>query len=91
MRDLYIISMVDSSTIEPSLDNISVIYEFSDVFSDEIPNMPPLREVDFSFGFMSSIAPISKALYHMATTELKELKSQLQELSDEYIRPSTSP
>jgi len=77
---------------KPSLEDIPVVKEFSDVFSDEIPGMPPLREVEFCVDLTPEAAPISRAPYHIAPVELKELKTQLQELLEKgYIRPSTSP
>ena len=54
--------------------------------------MPPLREVEFCIDLTAGATPISKAPYRMALTELKELKTQLEELLEiGYIRPSTSP
>ena len=54
--------------------------EFSDVFPNEIPGMPPLREVEFCIDLTPGATPISKAPYQMALAELKELKTQLEEL-----------
>jgi hypothetical protein len=59
---------------------------------DEIPELPPRREIDFSIDLLLGSTPISKAPYQMTLPELTELKIQLQELLDkEYIRPSVSP
>ena len=66
--------------------------EYLDVFLDELPRLPPPREIDFAIELESSTTPISRAPYRMAPAELKELKVQLQELLDKgFIRPSTSP
>nr|GFD62624.1 uncharacterized protein [Tanacetum cinerariifolium] len=54
--------------------------EFPDVFPDELPGIPPVREVEFSIELIPRVEPISKAHYRMAPIELKELKDQLQEL-----------
>ena len=54
--------------------------------------MPPNREIEFSIDLLPGAAPISRAPYRMAPTELKELKEQLVELLDKgFIRPSASP
>nr|GFD63372.1 uncharacterized protein [Tanacetum cinerariifolium] len=53
--------------------------EFPDVFPDELPGIPPVREVEFNIELFSGSEPISKAPYRMAPIELKELKDQLQE------------
>ena len=48
-----------------------------DVFPDELPGLPPLREVEFSIDLVPGASPISKAPYRMAPVELEELKKQL--------------
>ena len=78
--------------IGPSLEDIPVVKEFPDVFPDEIPGMSPLREVEFCIDLTPGATSISKVPYRMAPAELKELKTQLEELLEKgYIRPSTSP
>lgn len=80
----------DSDT--PSIDNIPVVKELIDVFPDDLPGLPPDREIEFEINVVPGAEPISKAPYRMAPAELKELKSQLQELIDKkFIRPSVSP
>ena len=68
-----------------------MIKEFSDVFLEELPGLPPEREVDMSIEIVQGTTPISRASYCMALTKLKELKTQLQELLDKgFVRPSVS-
>ena len=62
--------------------NFPVIREFPDVFPEELPRVPPEREVDLSIQIVQGTTPISRAPYRMAPIELKELKTQLQELLD---------
>jgi hypothetical protein len=57
-----------------------ILQEFKDVFLDEIPGLPPKRDIEFSIDLMPGAAPISKSPYRMSTPELMELKMQLQEL-----------
>ena len=74
------------------VEKIPVVREFPDVFLEELPGIPLEREVDLSIEIVLGIVPMSRAPYRMAPTELKELKSQLQELLDKgFIRPSVSP
>ena len=62
------------------------------MFPEELPGLPPERKVDLSIEIVQWMTPISKAPYHMAPTELKELKTQLRELlNKEFIRSSVSP
>nr|GEY67495.1 putative nucleotidyltransferase, ribonuclease H [Tanacetum cinerariifolium] len=68
------------------------LLKFPDVFPDELPGIPPVREVDFNVELIPGAEPISKAPYRMAPVELKDLKDQLQELLERgFIRPSVSP
>ena len=63
-----------------------------DVFPDELPGLPPHRDVDFGVELHPGISPISMISHRMAPVELQELRVQLQELLDKgFIRPSTSP
>jgi hypothetical protein len=79
-------------TIISSLDEIPVLREYSGVFPDELPGMPPDRDVEFVIELQPGTAPISMRPYRMPPKELAELKAQLQELLDKgYIRPSSSP
>jgi hypothetical protein len=69
-----------------------VVREFADVFPDELPGMPPDRDVEIVIELQPGTTPISKRSYRMPPKELVELKTQLQELLDKgYIRPSSSP
>ena len=82
---------VDVRGKEKTLVNVPIVNEFSDVFSNDLPRIPPSRVVDFVIELESGTGPISKAPYRMALAELKELKAQLQDLLDKgFIRPSVS-
>ena len=75
---------------DPSL--VRVILDYRDVFPDELPQLPPIRETKFSIDLLLETTPISKAPYRMAPAELQELKIQLKEMLDKgFIRPSVSP
>jgi hypothetical protein len=72
--------------------DIHVIREFSDIFPDDLPGMPPERAIEFKIELQPGTAPIAKAPYKISHVELKELKIQLQCLLDKgYIHPSISP
>jgi hypothetical protein len=72
--------------------SIPVVREFSDVFLKKLPGLPPEREVEVSIHTLPGQSPIAQVPYRMASTELAELKIQLQELLEkEFIRPSNSP
>jgi len=68
------------------------VCELRDVFLEELPGLPPQREIDFEIELIPLCKPISKAPYQMIPTELKELKIQLKDLLQKgFIRPSISP
>ncbi|XP_074291332.1 uncharacterized protein LOC141618117 [Silene latifolia] len=70
-------------------EEIPVVSEFRDVFPDEIPGLPPKRDVNFNIEMKPGTRPISKARYRIGP---KELKKQFEELLDKgYVRPSVSP
>jgi hypothetical protein len=69
-----------------------VLHEYADIFPDDLPGMPPDRDIEFVIELQPGTAPIFKRPYRMPPKELAELKIQLQELLEKgYIRPSVSP
>ena len=69
-----------------------VVYEYEEVFSEELPRLPPPRDVDFRIELHPGTSPISRTPHRMAPVELQELKVQIQELLGKgFIKPSTSP
>jgi hypothetical protein len=78
--------------MESPVKKIPVVCEYADVFPNELPGMPPDRDIEFAIELQPGTTPISKRPYRMPPAELAELKKQLQELLDKgFIRPSTSP
>ncbi|GAU44000.1 hypothetical protein TSUD_91790 [Trifolium subterraneum] len=78
------------SSLSPS--DIPIVREYLDVFPEEINSLPPEREIEFSIDLVPGSQPISIAPYRMSPLELRELKSQLEDLLQKhFIRPSVSP
>ena len=90
---LYVAHILEPTGDEtPRLEDYRVLQEFKDVFPDEIPGIPPKRDINFTIELVLGVAPVSKTPYRMSTPEMLELKMQLQELLEKkYIRPSVSP
>jgi hypothetical protein len=79
-------------TVTQNLKDIPVACEFPDVFPEDLPGMPPDRDVEFVIELQPGTTPISRRPYKMTPKELAELKVQLNELLDKgYIRPSFLP
>ncbi|XP_076902918.1 uncharacterized protein LOC143557825 [Bidens hawaiensis] len=74
------------------MEEVLIVSEFKNVFPDELPGIPPDREVGFRIDLVPGTASIAKSSYRLAPTEMKELKRQLDELLEKgFIRPSSSP
>ena len=74
------------------LDLPRVVCEYVDVFPDELPGLPPHRDVDFGIELHPGTSTISMTQHRMAPVELQELRVQLQGLLDKgFMKPSTSP
>ncbi|GKC84356.1 putative reverse transcriptase domain-containing protein [Tanacetum coccineum] len=72
--------------------HVPVIRDFPEVFPEELPGLPPPRQVEFQIDLVPGAAPVACALYRLAPSEMKELSVQLQELLEKgFIRPSSSP
>ncbi|GJY20257.1 putative reverse transcriptase domain-containing protein [Tanacetum coccineum] len=88
----FLANIHDTTSDVSSIHDQPIVSEFQDVFPEELPGIPPIRDVEFNIELIPGAEPISKAPYRMAPIELKELKDQLQELLERgFIRPSVSP
>ena len=87
-----ILAHTEKKCIEEQIKSISIMDEYADVFPNEIPKLPPSRDIDFSIDLILGVGPVSVAPYRMAPTELEELKKQIEDLLEKkFIRPSASP
>nr|GEX61357.1 putative reverse transcriptase domain-containing protein [Tanacetum cinerariifolium] len=74
------------------LKDIPVVREFPDVFLEDLPGLPPSREIEFRIDLIHGAMLVAKSPYRLAPTEMQELTNQLKELQDKgFIRPSSSP
>lgn len=72
--------------------DLPVVCNFPDVFPDDISDLPPEHEIEFSFDVVPGTNPVSMAPYRMSSSELGELKKQLEEFPEKnFVRPSVSP
>ncbi|XP_070002269.1 uncharacterized protein [Nicotiana sylvestris] len=84
----HLVRVQDAEAKPPTLQLVLVIKEFLDVFSDELPGIPPKREIEFAINMLFGTQLISVPPYRMAHVELKELKAWLKDLLDKgFIRP----
>ncbi|KAI3755174.1 hypothetical protein L1987_54969 [Smallanthus sonchifolius] len=75
-----------------NIEDVPVVREYPKVFPNELPGVPPDRQVEFRVDLVPGTTPITKSPYRLAPTEMQELKKQLHELLDiGFIQPSSSP
>ncbi|GJU30730.1 putative reverse transcriptase domain-containing protein [Tanacetum coccineum] len=74
------------------LEDVTIVRDFPDVFSEDLPGLPPTQQVEFQIDLIPGAALVARAPYRLAPSEMKELSEQLKELSDKgFIRPSSLP
>jgi hypothetical protein len=79
-------------TVAKNIEEIPVVREFPDVFPDDLPGKPPMRDIEFKIELQLGTAPITRSPYKMSRDEMAELKIQLKDLLDKgYIKPCSSP
>nr|GFC08083.1 putative reverse transcriptase domain-containing protein [Tanacetum cinerariifolium] len=77
---------------EKRLEDVPIVREFTEVFLEDLPGLPPTRQVEFQIDLVPGAAPVARAPYRFAPAEMQELSTQLQERSNKgFIRPSSSP
>ncbi|GJZ94110.1 putative reverse transcriptase domain-containing protein [Tanacetum coccineum] len=84
--------VTENKSEEKRLEDVTTVRDFLEVFPEDLPGLPPTRQVEFQIDLVPGAAPVARAPYRLALSELQELSTQLQELSDKgFIRPSSSP
>ncbi|KAA3484483.1 DNA/RNA polymerases superfamily protein [Gossypium australe] len=90
--EAYLAYVLNTKESELKVELVPIVCEYPEVFLEELSGLPPVREIEFGIDLVLGTSPISIALYRMALTELKDLKTQLPELTDKGVaRPSYSP
>nr|GEZ90450.1 putative reverse transcriptase domain-containing protein [Tanacetum cinerariifolium] len=70
------------------LEDVLIVRDFPEVFLEDLPGIPPARQVEFQIDLVPGVAPVPPAPYRLAPSEMKEMVEQLQELSDKGIKRS---
>ncbi|GJZ58579.1 putative reverse transcriptase domain-containing protein [Tanacetum coccineum] len=78
----------DDELEEKRLEDVPIVHDFSKVFPEDLPGLPPTRQVEFQIDLVPGAAHVTRSPYRLAPSEMQELSTQLQELSDKgFIRP----
>ncbi|GJX25593.1 reverse transcriptase domain-containing protein [Tanacetum coccineum] len=80
--ETLIIQVMEKKADEKRLEDISVVKEFPDVFPENLPGIPPVRQVEFQIDLIPGAAPIARTPYRLSPSEMQELSNQLQEPTD---------
>ncbi|KAI3754885.1 hypothetical protein L1987_54677 [Smallanthus sonchifolius] len=90
--EAYLAYVIDDRMKMNELKKVPVVCNFSEVFLEDLPGLPPDREIEFHIDLLPGAEHVAKAPYRLAPSEMKELTSQLEELTEKgFIRPSISP
>ncbi|GJT92331.1 putative reverse transcriptase domain-containing protein [Tanacetum coccineum] len=91
--EMLFLAQVNQKELKKKLLETFLLSEiFPEVFLEELPRLPPPRQVEFYIDLILGAAPVARAPYRLAPSEMKELSKQLQELLEKgFIRPSSSP
>jgi hypothetical protein len=74
------------------MEDVHIVRDYPDVFPEDLPGLPPNRQIEFRIDLVPGASPIAKAPYRLAPSEMLELSKQLQDLVDKgFVRPSYSP
>nr|GEX50290.1 putative reverse transcriptase domain-containing protein [Tanacetum cinerariifolium] len=74
------------------LKDLPTVWDFLEVFLEDLPGLPPARPVEFQIDLIPGAAPVARPPYRLPPSKMKELSEQLHELFDKgFIRPSSSP
>ncbi|KAI3797918.1 hypothetical protein L1987_33182 [Smallanthus sonchifolius] len=88
----FLYHIVQKDVKEKSIQDIPIIQDFPEVFPEDLSGLPPVRQIEFRIDLVPGANPVARPPYRLAPSEMQELASQLQELSDKgFIRPSHSP
>ncbi|KAI3672432.1 hypothetical protein L6452_38520 [Arctium lappa] len=88
----YLAYAIDAKLEKKVVQDVPVVRDYPGVFPEELPGVPSERQVEFRIDLVPGAAPIARAPYRLAPTEMQELMKQLQELLEKgFIRPSSSP
>ncbi|GKD42000.1 putative reverse transcriptase domain-containing protein, partial [Tanacetum coccineum] len=89
---LLLAHVTENKSKEKRMEDVPIIRNFPKVFPEEFPGLPSPRQVEFRIDLVSGAAPVARAPYRLALSEMRELSLQLQELLEKgFIRPSSSP
>ncbi|XP_076941201.1 uncharacterized protein LOC143610679 [Bidens hawaiensis] len=87
----FLVNVVDIKDEEQKIEDIPIVRDYPEVFPEDLPSLPPPRQVEFIIDLVQDATPIARSPYRLAPSEMEKLSNQLQKLLDKgFIRPSFS-
>nr|GEZ00770.1 reverse transcriptase domain-containing protein [Tanacetum cinerariifolium] len=81
----------ENKSEEKRLEDVSIMQDFPEVFPKDLPGLPPMRQVEFQINLVPGVTPVARSPSRLAPSEMQELSTQWQELTDKgFIRPGFS-
>ncbi|KAI3815971.1 hypothetical protein L1987_15655 [Smallanthus sonchifolius] len=89
---VFLARVVEKKPEKRRLEDLPFVKDYPEVFPEDLPGLPPPRQVEFRIDLVPGATPVGRSPYRLAPSEMQELSNQLQELLDKgFIRPSFSP
>ncbi|GJW10467.1 reverse transcriptase domain-containing protein [Tanacetum coccineum] len=82
---VFVIQEMEKKSDEKRLEDIPVVREFPEFFPEDLPGLPPVRQVEFQINLIPGAAPVARAPYRLAPSEMQELSNPLQECWEIYF------
>ncbi|KAI3715133.1 hypothetical protein L6452_22102 [Arctium lappa] len=88
----FLVYVIDAKLEKLKLEVVKIVCEFPDVFLDDLPGLPPDRQVEFRIDLVPGATPVARSPYRFAPAKMQEMMAQLQELLEKgFVRPSSLP
>ncbi|XP_071688294.1 uncharacterized protein [Rutidosis leptorrhynchoides] len=71
--DTFLAYVIDAKKEKKMVADIPAVRDFPEVFPDELPGLPPVREVEYRIELMQGSKPVAKAPYRLATFEIRDM------------------
>ncbi|GKC67876.1 putative reverse transcriptase domain-containing protein [Tanacetum coccineum] len=74
---VFVAQVMEKKSDEKRLEDIPIVKEFLEVFPEDLPGLPPVRQVEFQIDLIPGAAPVARSPYRLAPSEMQELSDQL--------------
>ncbi|GJZ92684.1 reverse transcriptase domain-containing protein [Tanacetum coccineum] len=76
-QDPNVVTVMEKKSDEKKLEDIPVVKEFPDVFPEDLPGLPPVRQVEFQIDLILGAHSVARTPYRLAPSEMQESISSI--------------